>query len=38
MEKIEVISEPNRVATVKWTTYVGKNNQTVLTKEGKTQS
>lgn len=38
MEKIEVIGEPNRVANVKWISHVGKDNQTVLTKEGSTQA
>ncbi|KAG7007643.1 hypothetical protein G7Y79_00009g027520 [Physcia stellaris] len=34
-EKIEIIGEPNRPATVKVTNHVGAQNQTILTKQGE---
>ncbi|KAL8783199.1 MAG: hypothetical protein Q9195_009463 [Heterodermia aff. obscurata] len=37
-EKTEIIGEPNRSANVKITNHVGKENQTILTKEGQIQA
>jgi hypothetical protein len=37
-EKTEIIGEPNRTANIKITKHVGKDNQTITTKEGSIQS
>ncbi len=37
-EKTEIIGEPNRPANIKITKHVGKDNQTITTKEGSIQS
>lgn len=37
-EKIEIIGQPNRPANIKITKHVGKDNQTVATKEGSIRS
>ncbi|KAK4694472.1 hypothetical protein P7C71_g3123, partial [Lecanoromycetidae sp. Uapishka_2] len=37
-EKIEIIGEPNRSANIKVTNHVGKDNQTINTKEGSIKS
>ncbi|KAL8840882.1 MAG: hypothetical protein Q9170_001146 [Blastenia crenularia] len=37
-EKIEIIGEPNRFATIKVTNHVGAQNQTIIAKEGQIQA
>lgn len=37
-EKIEIIGEPNRPANIKVTNHLGKDNQTITTKQGSIQS
>ncbi|KAL8688590.1 MAG: hypothetical protein Q9218_005538 [Villophora microphyllina] len=37
-EKIEIIGEPNRFATIKVTNHVGAQNQTIIAKEGTIQA
>lgn len=37
-EKIEIIGEPNRFATIKITNHVGAQNQTIIAKEGSIQA
>ncbi|KAL8719379.1 MAG: hypothetical protein Q9225_003609 [Loekoesia sp. 1 TL-2023] len=37
-EKIEIIGEPNRFATIKVTNHVGAQNQTIIAKEGSIQA
>lgn len=36
--KLEIIGEPNRFATIKSTTHVGAQNQTIIAKEGSIQA